>query len=260
MTKTFSPKEIEELEHTYLKEFYHFTKFAERRILQGFATKENIKEDWIGKWDPNAQANERGISSFAIGAERIVYALFNAQGFGQPNSAPVGSDLFFETNDAFIHIDLKTVQTRNIGDYNTSIFVGDNQNSYRGKIELQSGESRPYINSALPPVYKNKGNSKPCLTFFFTILYDEDSLDVLNINIICMPNGSLGESYGSDVLKAGKTPGKIRFNFSKADEFRLLDGKPKRVKVVYFNDNMEKKFLKKLEYLQGLYQTQNELE
>lgn len=255
-----TPKEIEELEHTYLREFYHFTKFVERRMLRGFATKEKIKDDWLGKWDPNAQENERGISSFAIGAERIVYALFNSQGFGQPNSCPVGSDLFFETPDAFIHIDLKTVQTRNIGDYNTSIFVGDNQNSYKGKIPLRNGESREYVNSALPPIYNNQGNNKPCLTFFFTILYDEESLDVLNINIICMPNGALTEVYGSDVLKAGKTPGKIRFNFSKADEFRLLDGKPKRVKVVYFNEKVDKKFLKNLEYLYGLYKTQNELE
>ena len=40
---------------------------------------------------------------------------------------------------------------------------------------------------------------------------------------------------------------------------RLIDGKPKRVKVVYFNENIEKKLLKKLEYLHGLYKTQNEL-
>lgn len=258
MTKTYSKEDIEALENTYLKEFYHFTKFVERRMLSGFATKEKIKDDWLGKWDKNAQSNERGISSFAIGAERIVYALFNAQGFGQPNSAPVGSDLFFETSDAFIHIDLKTVQTRNIGDYNTSIFVGDNQNSYNGDIKLKNGTSRKY-KSALPSIYNNQGNKKPCLTFFFTILYDEENLEILNINIICMPNGDLKEVYGSEVLKAGKNPGKIRFNFSKVDEFKLLEGKPKRVKVVYFNESMNKKYLKKLYYLHGLYKTQNEL-
>lgn len=109
--------EIEKLEHTYLEEFFHFLKFVERRMLLGFKTKDKIKDDWMGKWNPDDDGT-KGISSFAVGAERIVYALFNAQGFGQPNSSPVGSDLFFETEDAFIHIDLKTVQTRNIGDYN----------------------------------------------------------------------------------------------------------------------------------------------
>lgn len=256
MKKEFSPEDIEKLEHVYLEEFYHFMKFVERRMLQGFATKEKIKEDWIGKWDPKEEG--KGISSFAIGAERIVYALFNAQGFGQPNSAPVGSDLFFETPDAFIHIDLKTVQTRNIGDYCNDIFVGDNQNSYLETIKIRGGE-REYENAALPPIYKNAGNPKPCLTFFFTILYDEDTLDILNINLLSMPNGALKETYGSDVLKAGKNPGKIRFNFSKADEFRLLDGKPKRVKVVYFKEDMEKEFLEKLKFLHGLYKTQNNI-
>ncbi len=79
-------KQIEELENIYLKEFYHFLKFAKRRMLLGFQTKEKIKEDWGDRWDPNEEG--KGISSFAIGAERIVYALFNNQGFGQPNSSP----------------------------------------------------------------------------------------------------------------------------------------------------------------------------
>ena len=138
----FKKEEVERLEYIYLEEFYHFLKFVERRMLIGFETKEAIKEDWIKKWDPNEEG--KGISSFAVGAERIVYALFNAQGFGQPNSSPVGSDLFFETHDAFIHIDLKTVQTRNLGDYSNDIFVGDNQNSYLEKIKLKNGDERDY--------------------------------------------------------------------------------------------------------------------
>jgi len=136
----FSPDAVETYkknigEHMYLDEFYHFLKFVKRRMLMGFETKEAIKEDWIRKWNPNEE--DKGISSFGVGAERIVYSLFNTQGFGQPNSSPIGSDLFFETHDAFIHIDLKTVQTRNIGDYSNDIFVGDNQNSY---IEINESE------------------------------------------------------------------------------------------------------------------------
>jgi hypothetical protein len=161
MTKSFSDKEIEELEFLYLDEFYHFLKFVERRMLNGFATKEKIKEDWINKWNPKEEEKGKGISSFAIGAERIVYALFNSQGFGQPNSAPVGADLFFETGDAFIHIDLKTVQTRNIGDYAKDIFVGDNQNSYQGTIKLNNKTERKYTKAALPFFYKNnESNSR----------------------------------------------------------------------------------------------------
>ncbi|MDP3990540.1 MAG: hypothetical protein Q8Q01_05040 [archaeon] len=247
-------KEIEELEYTYLKKFYHFLKYVEDDMLRGFDTKEKIKEDWIKSWE-KIEGEAKGISGFAVGAERIVYALFNGKAFGQPNSAPVGSDLFFETEDAFIHVDLKTVQTRNIGDYTTSIFVGDNQNSYEGKIQVQGSNDRDY-KGALPPIYKNSGNPKVCLSYFITILYDEEDLSILNINILCLPNGLLNSVYGSDVLKAGKNPGKIRFNFMKTDTFRLIDNQPKRIKVVYFNENMKKHDFKKLKYIHELYKSQ----
>jgi hypothetical protein len=259
-TKDKIKTEIEELEHDYLEQFYHFLKFAEKRILKGFETKEKIKEDWIEAWNPKEAEKEgekgKGISSFAVGAERILYALLNSQGFGQPNSSPVGSDLFFETEDAFIHIDLKTVQTRNIGDYHKNIFVGDNQNSYKGKIKLRSGKERNY-NPALPEIYKNSGDPKPCLTFFITILYDEKNLKTLNINILSMPNGCLRDVYGDDVLAAGKNPGKIRFNFSKVNKFELIDGKPARVKVVYFNEkDMTVQEGKEMKTIKDFYENQ----
>ena len=74
-----SNQEIEKLENKYLNKFYHFLKFAEDEMMFGFQTKEKIKDDWFGKYDAK-------ISNFAVGAERIVYALFNGKGVGQPNS------------------------------------------------------------------------------------------------------------------------------------------------------------------------------
>jgi hypothetical protein len=146
---------IEEIECKYLNKYYHFLKFAEDELLLGFKTKEKIANDWLGIY-------KSGISDFAVGAERIVYSLLNGKGIGQPNSCPVGADLFFEVQDAFIHIDLKTVsaslkneagKSNNIGDYTSSIFVGTNQNSYTGKVIVNEGgakeEFRDY-NSSLP--------------------------------------------------------------------------------------------------------------
>ena len=251
------PKELEYLENQYLTEFFYFLKFAERRLLQGFDTKEKIKEDWYKQWNP--KDDRKGISHFAIGAERIVYAFFNTQGFGQPNSAPVGSDLFFETPDAFIHIDLKTVQTRNIGDYTTTIFVGNNQNSYKGTIKKRGAAKNEEYQGELPTEYKNKGNPKPCLTYFVTILYDEDSLDILNINLLCLPNGSLNSVYGSRPLKAGKNHGKMRYNIKDANTFELLDKKPKRIKVVYFKENMNDRWKQSLEYIKSIYDEQQKI-
>lgn len=247
-------KSIETLEEHYLNKFYHFLKYAEDEMLEGFETKEKIKEDWIHKWDPDEEG--KGISSFAVGAERIVYALFNGKGIGQPNSSPIGSDLFFETKYAFIHIDLKTVQIRNIGDYTTSIFVGDNQNSYSEKIHIAGDGTREYKNAALPHIYKNQGNPKPCLTFFVTILYNEDNLKILNINLLCMPNGELSEIYGSDVLKAGKNPGKIRYNFSKVPNFKLLGENKKRIKVIFLDEGMDKSIKSKLSFIWDIWESQ----
>lgn len=246
-------KEIEQLELKYLEKFYHFLKFVEDEMIFGFQTKEKIKEDWISKWSPNGEG--KGISSFAVGAERIVYALLNGKGIGQPNSSPVGSDLFFEVNDAFIHIDLKTVQTRNIGDYTHDIFIGENQNSYRYEIKMKNDRSFSpprFSDPALPPIYRNSGNPKPCLTYFVTILYDESTLNILNINLLCMPNGKLTNVYTDRVLKAGKTKGKIRFKFSQCRQFELIENKPYRVKVIYLNKSMEEKYKKRLKFFFNL--------
>lgn len=243
--------DIEKLEEKYLKKYFHFLKFAEDEMMEGFRTKEIIKGDWIRFWE------EKEISDFAVGAERIVYALLNGKGIGQPNSSPVGSDLFFEVPDAYIHIDMKTVQSDNITDFAESIFVGENQNSYKGTIVKQNA-SQDY-NPCLPQFYHpvNKAE-KVCLTYFVSILYDKETLDILVISVLCMPNGALENIYKSRPLKAGKNPGKARFNFSKTPYFETFSD-PKnhpRVKVVYFNPNMKEEYKKRLTFYEGIYKQQ----
>jgi len=237
-------KQIEELEYKYLDKFYHFLKYSEEEMLEGFNTKEKIKNDWYDKY-------KSGISDFAVGAERIVYALFNGKGIGQPNSTPVGSDLFFETKDAFIHIDLKTVQTRNIGDYNNSIFVGNNQNSYTGTINTKNG-NREYKGN-LPAFYTlPDGTKKICLTYFVTILYEDIDLKIININMLCMPNGSLSDTYKDEVLKAGKNPDKIRYSFSNIPDFKLLEGNKKRIRVIYLDKTIDTSIRKHLSFIENI--------
>lgn len=260
-------EEIEKIELKYLKKYYHFLKFAEDELLLGFKTKEKIKEDWYDKY-------KSGISDFAVGAERIVYSMLNGKGIGQPNSCPVGSDLFFEVEDAFIHIDLKTVGatlnpkaedkvnkipawSNNIGDFVNTIFVGINQNSYKGKMIVNQGreneEERDYIPN-LPTFYnKGKENSKICLSYFISILYDKDTLEILVMYIVCMPNGELNEYYKNKVLSAGKNPDKTRFNFKNVSNFDLIKEKEeKRIKIVYFKEGMDDKYLRKLKFFQEM--------
>lgn len=244
-------KEIEKIEYKYLNKYYYFLKFAEDEMFYGFKTKEKIKEDWYGLY---GKEDGKGISDFAVGAERIVYALLNGKGIGQPNSSPVGSDLFFEVEDAFIHIDMKTVQLENIGDFTTSIFIGKNQNSYKGVIKTKN-EKREYT-PALPTYYnKNKKEEKICLSYFITILYDRQTLDILVISLDCMPNGELEAYYKDRVLKAGKNQDKARFNIKEVNKFELLENMPFRIKVIYFDKNMSSELKKKLKIFENIYDT-----
>ncbi|WP_271407359.1 PDDEXK family nuclease [Tenacibaculum soleae] len=247
-------QQIEKLENKYLNKFYHFLKSFEDEMMDGFQTKEKIKDDWFGKYGTN-------ISDFAVGAERIIYALFNGKGIGQPNSCPVGSDMFFEVKDAFIHIDLKTVQTRNIGDITRSIFVGENQNSYKGVMNVNTRQGviqRDYI-PALPTFYnKGKDTEKICLSYFITIVYEDENLNILDINLICMPNGQLENHYGSRVLQAGKNPGKTRFRFTEIPTFELLEVPKSRVKVIYFDKNMEDDLKNRLSFYEEIFDAQGD--
>lgn len=252
-----SLEEIEKLEKKYLDKYYYFLKFAEDELLEGFRTKDRIKDDWWGLY--SASTDGKGISLFSVGAERIVYSMLNGKGIGQPNSSPVGSDLFFELPDAFVHIDLKTVSASlrgksNIGDFTKNIFVGENQNSYRGEMSVRGSDiPRKYI-PHLPTYYnRGKSNQKLCLTYFTTILYDVDTLDILVMNIICMPNGELEPVYKGDVLSAGKNKGKTRYSFTKTPRFRLLGKDDFRVKVVVFKQDMHKEYLSKLTFFHDLY-------
>lgn len=152
--------------------------------------------------------------------------MINGKCIGNPNSCPVGSDLFFEVKDAFIHIDLKTVSASNIGDYNKSIFVGRNQNSYTTKYTTQRTHEIRQYSGFLPFEYTiDENNKKPCLTYFISILYEYKSeiFSTLCINISCMSNGKLNTIYGARPIRPGKNPDKARFNFSECCKFEKLD-------------------------------------
>lgn len=253
-----------------MNKYFHFLKSVEDELLEGFKTKEIIRDDWFGLY-------KSGISDFAVGAERIVYSLMNGRSIGLPNSCPVGADLFFEVKDAFIHIDLKTVGatlkeikgnkkkgikawSNNINDYTSNIFVGTNQNSYKGLMEVTRGVDKGKLREytpTLPAIYnKNKSNEKPCLSYFISILYDKDTLDTLVISIICMPNGELEPHYTTRVLQAGKNLDKTRFKFTKIPDFELLDENKKRIKVITFDQKMDDGYKKKLNFFEKLFNEQ----
>lgn len=242
----FTKENIEKLEKHYLEEIVFLLEHEKEKLLKGLETKEPIRNDWQSYWGNNT-------SDYAVGAERIYYWLFNQ--FGIPNSAPVGSDLFFERKDAYIHIDIKSVTMNNIGDAIKNIFVGDNQNSYKGNICVNGKPNREY-KGQLPFYYtkkeKNKEILKPCLTYFIVLLHDSAIHSLNLMYVCCMPNGLLYNTYGDEVLSAGKNPGKIRFNFEKVNTFKNIENNPSRISILHWNENMELNLLKKLQFFNKL--------
>ena len=234
---------IEFWENEYLEQIAYLVETDKEKMLNGFKTKEDIRADWEKYLGAET-------SDFAVGSERIFYWIFNQ--FGIPNSSPVGSDLFFETYNAYVHIDIKTVTLSNIGDFTKNIFVGDNQNSYRGNIEVKGKPPRPYAGN-LPSFYTKKdGEKKICLTYFLLILYDESNLDIQTIVLTCMPNGKLYSIYGNKVLSPGKNPGKIRYNYTAVPKFELLRDKY-RSKILLWNENMDEHVKKRLSALEPFH-------
>lgn len=241
---------IEFWEHEYLKNIHNTLVLDKERMKDGFASKEEIRDDWEQFLGDN-------ISDFAVGSERIFYWLFNQ--FGQPNSSPIGSDLFFETYNAFVHIDIKTVTAKNVNDINGTIFVGDNQNSYSGVIEKRDGNNEQYSGN-LPHYYtKANGQKKICLTYFICILYTTEG-DIQFISLLSMPNGKLYDTYGNRVLSAGKNHGKIRFNFNQTSSFRNLPNTPSRIKFIHVNPNMDEDLKRQSDKILQYYESSDAIE
>ncbi|MEC4849000.1 MAG: hypothetical protein RI100_07420 [Nitrosarchaeum sp.] len=225
--------------------------FATEALIEGLQTGEKIRTFWKTRWGAK--------SDFDKGAERIVYSFFNTQGFGIHNSAPVGSDMFFETKDAFIHIDLKTVKAEtNIRDHNNKCNIGPNQTSYKGPYKVKNKIRKWAPN--LPPTYTVGTKTKPCLTYFITILYEKHNLNILNINILCMPNGILRKHYKARPLSAGKNPKETeaRFRWSNCMDFELLKDKPKRIRVIHYDDKNNQHYKKSLKLIKRLYDSENQ--
>ena len=213
--------DIETLEQKYLNTIKSLIEGNLNNILKNLDSMNEISEYW-----KDISTDE----GFDTGAERIIYSVLQRGGdLGEPNSSPVGSDLMFENSEAFVHIDLKTCQpTNNLRDH-WETPVGKNQNSYKYNMKVNN-TTRAY-DPHLPTHY----NKKPTLTYFITILYSKNSnfeFKVANINVGCMPNGSLTNIYLTTPLGPGKNIGQARFMMAKCYQFKKLNNS-NRVKIIY---------------------------
>ena len=220
-------EEIERWEWHYFNDIKFLLTQDINKMIDGLKSKEEIENDWKEKFLQTSGT----LSDFSRGAERIYYWLFNQ--LGKPNSTPIGSDMLFETYNAYLHIDIKTAKFSNKSDFKGRVNVGKNQTSY----------SIDNFTSNLPIVYTKQKEQKYCLSYTILVIYDDTTLNVLAVNLICIPNGKLKSIYASNIIDAGKNKGNsIRFKYN--CKFNLIDNTPKRYHFIYIDKSVtENNFL-----------------
>jgi hypothetical protein len=247
-------KEVEEIEHRYLEEINFFLISNLDWFLKRLKSKNEIKNDWLNIFKKTSRESYDKSSELDTGAERVIHNLFGMYKGLQVNSCPIGSDLMFETHDAFIHIEIKTATDSNPADFKGKIQIAQNQTTY-AITETKRGNSYPFIPS-LPNIYSNK---KICLTYVIQIIHNNNEDLPKIIALFSIPNGLLKQTYG-DCVNSGKhtqdlnrlnSRGDIRFLYKDAKLFKNLKDKPSRIKVLY-PTNPNKDLLKKYLGLESL--------
>ena len=229
-------KEIELIEKRYFEEIYFFVNKNLAWFLERLKSKNEIKKDWLKIFKTTSREAYYKSSELDKGAERVVHNLFGQYRIFAVNSSPIGSDLMFETPDAFIHLEVKTATDSNPADFKGKIQIAQNQTTY-GVNKTAMGNYYPFIPS-LPKVYSN---GKICLTYVIQIIHNNlENLPKIII-LFSIPNGLLKSTYGN-CINAGKhmkklnrlrSRGDIRFLYKKAKRFQNLKREPGRIKIIY---------------------------
>ncbi|MFH1956210.1 MAG: hypothetical protein ABIJ28_00990 [Patescibacteria group bacterium] len=242
-------KEIELIEKRYLDEIVFFIDEYLDLFLKRLKSKNEIKKDWLQVFKKTSREKYDKASELDKGAERVIHNLFGQYRTFSPNSSPIGSDLMFETSDAFIHLEVKTATDSNQADFKGKIQIAQNQTTYSVK-RTKRGNSYPFI-ASLPTIYSN---GKICLTYVIQIIHNNNEDLPRIIVLFSVPSGLLKNTYGN-CINAGKhkkklnrlsSKGDIRFLYKDAKKFENLKEKPSRIKIIYPR-NPSRKILK--EYL-----------
>jgi len=239
-------KDIELLEKRYLDEIAFFIDKNLQWFLDRLKSKNEIKKDWLQTFKKTCRDNYEKASELNVGAERVIHNLFGQYRLFAVNSCPIGSDLMFESSDAFIHLEVKTATDSNPADFKGKIQLAQNQTTY-AVDQTKSGDYYPFIPS-LPTIYSN---GKICLTYVIQIIHNNEEDLPKIIALFSIPNGMLKSTYGN-CINSGKhtkklnrlnSRGDIRFLYRDANKFENLEKKPSRIKVIY-PQNPSKQLLK----------------
>ncbi|MEM2912394.1 MAG: hypothetical protein QW146_07815 [Candidatus Bathyarchaeia archaeon] len=231
-----SDVDLEELEKRYLDYIVTSLRQDINGLVKGLNSRIKILNDWRNEFLRTARKGYNA-SDLETGAERIFHHFFTPM-FKFPNSCPIGSDLMYHTDDAIVHIEIKTNLVTN-PDYIGKVQLGRNQISYGVTNFLPN----------LPPFYRSV--NLPTLTYVIQIIHEHMSPKINALSVICIPNGQLSKHYGSNILKAGKAGWKkatdIRYKYVTEPHFILLSKKYKkeifRIEILLLDKNFSVKKL-----------------
>jgi|FaiFalDrversion2_1042247.scaffolds.fasta_scaffold10704_1 hypothetical protein len=250
-------QKIEEQEFRYLIQIQRIIKEKLEFILRCFSSRFKTYEYWASL----IETEKKRLTDLGTGAERVFNHVIVSYKWKEwhPVPIPFGSNLFFETSDVFINIDVKTAYADNPRDFQGRVEVGEAQTSYPMKKKHGSFEE---FQPKLKPFYEINDKKKYCLTYVIQVVHTKPE-DIFQrnldpnpviINVISIPNGLLYEIYGEDIVKEPKSyhtkegrrlrPANFRYYYCVEPHFKLLNIECGYRIRIFFNQKYRNKLYK----------------
>lgn len=127
-------------------------------------------------------------------------------------ASPISSDIAFETDDAIINIDSKTVNFHSNEVDWKQLQLGPNQSSFKNK-NYSATNQYPGIPVEFHVDTRDSLSQKPVFTFILMLMYNDNGSSFawhkksedFHIKFCCIPNGELSNLFYNDLIKNIKT-------------------------------------------------------
>ena len=194
MLKKEEQVKIEELE----KKYYNF-------YLELLREKEEYIKAKFQKMNGRLELAETYLleNVIAIGFQELIRSIFFRNTDYDVYMLPTSSDTSFESPDAIIQIDIKTIKSGDIyGDDGMRIIPHPNQSTYPGVNEQNS---KPFV-----PALKTQIDNKTYVTFFVRLVWEwvdetkkhSSGIKISEFTLDSIPNGELEPIYGNLIIGA----------------------------------------------------------
>ena len=196
--------DIKDLEKKYMSKIWG--------IITSEPFLENLKK--LGKYIEDnyayLDANWDEKNKLKIGAERLIRFFFYRElGVVGIYPSPLSSDMSVELEKVVLNIDAKTIDmVGNPGD-DSSIHFQKNQITFNNNpLHGQTIGKYRFPGVTFPPRLKSFYDGKPCLTFFITINYfdDSSSFRLSHLSLCCVPHSLIvKKDFGNSIISNFKT-------------------------------------------------------